>query len=47
MFYYPDIRNLFNLKLFVDTDADIRLARLKLKYDIVTFVRYNIVYMNY
>ena len=47
VFYYPDIRNLFNLKLFVDTDADIRLARLKLKYDIVTFVRYNIVYMNY
>ena len=32
MFYYPDIRNLFNLKLFVDTDADIRLARLELKY---------------
>jgi len=27
VFYYPDIRNLFNLKLFVDTDADIRLAR--------------------
>ena len=31
VFYYPDIRNLFNLKLFVDTDADIRLARLELK----------------
>jgi len=27
VFYYPAIRNLFDLKLFVDTDADIRLAR--------------------
>merc|ERR1711990_731218 len=27
VFYYPSIRNLFDLKLFVDTDADIRLAR--------------------
>merc|ERR1739842_144118 len=27
VFYFPNIRELFNLKLFVDTDADIRLAR--------------------
>jgi len=27
VFYYPSIRHLFDLKLFVDTDADIRLAR--------------------
>ena len=28
VFYYPAIRHLFDLKLFVDSDADIRLARL-------------------
>merc|ERR1711992_175834 len=27
VFYYANMRNLFDLKLFVDTDADIRLAR--------------------
>lgn len=27
VFYYPEIRNLFHLKLFVDTDSDTRLAR--------------------
>ncbi|CAB3369436.1 Hypothetical predicted protein [Cloeon dipterum] len=27
IFYYPELRNLFQLKLFVDTDADTRLAR--------------------
>ena len=27
VFYFPGIRNTFNLKLFVDTDADTRLAR--------------------
>ena len=27
VFYFPKIRELFNLKLFVDTDADTRLAR--------------------
>merc|ERR1712073_177500 len=27
VFYYPAIRHLFDLKLFVDSDADIRLAR--------------------
>lgn len=26
-FYYANMRNMFDLKLFVDTDADIRLAR--------------------
>lgn len=27
VFYFPELRNLFQLKLFVDTDADTRLAR--------------------
>jgi uridine kinase len=27
IFYFPELRNLFQLKLFVDTDADTRLAR--------------------
>lgn len=27
VFYFPDIRNLFHMKLFVDTDSDTRLAR--------------------
>ena len=27
VFYYPKLRNMFNIKLFVDTDADTRLAR--------------------
>jgi len=31
VFYFPRIRELFNLKLFVDTDADTRLARRVLR----------------
>ena len=27
VFHFPEIRNKFNLKLFIDTDADTRLAR--------------------
>ena len=27
VFYYKEVRNLFDMKLFVDTDADTRLAR--------------------
>lgn len=27
VFYFPDIRDLFHMKLFVDTDSDTRLAR--------------------
>lgn len=27
MFYNADVRDLFDMKLFVDTDADTRLAR--------------------
>lgn len=27
IFYNSDIRNLFNMKIFVDTDPDTRLAR--------------------
>ena len=27
VFYFPRMRDLFHLKLFVDTDADIRLER--------------------
>eukprot|EP00884_Botryococcus_braunii_P020444 jgi/Botrbrau1/7083/Bobra.0165s0105.1 len=33
-FYKPELRNLFDIKLFVDTDADTRLAR-RLRRDIV------------
>ena len=31
VFYFPGIRKKFNLKLFVDTDADTRLARRVLR----------------
>ncbi|CAF1119385.1 unnamed protein product [Rotaria magnacalcarata] len=31
IFYFPEIRNLFQMKLFVDTDADTRLARRVLR----------------
>eukprot|EP00090_Calanus_glacialis_P046900 TRINITY_DN943_c0_g1_i1.p1 TRINITY_DN943_c0_g1~~TRINITY_DN943_c0_g1_i1.p1 ORF type:complete len:258 (-),score=76.65 TRINITY_DN943_c0_g1_i1:106-879(-) len=31
VFYFPKIREMFNLKLFVDTDADTRLARRVLR----------------
>merc|ERR1711983_579296 len=31
VFYFPGIRDRFNLKLFVDTDADTRLARRVLR----------------
>jgi len=31
VFYFPNIRELFNLKLFVDTDPDTRLARRVLR----------------
>merc|ERR1719305_28638 len=31
VFYFPGLRNKFNLKLFVDTDADTRLARRVLR----------------
>jgi len=31
VFYFPGIREIFNLKLFVDTDADTRLARRVLR----------------
>jgi len=27
VFYFKEIRDMFNLKLFVDMDADMRLAR--------------------
>ncbi|XP_059484600.1 uridine-cytidine kinase-like isoform X2 [Neocloeon triangulifer] len=30
-FYIPEIRNLFHMKLFVDTDSDLRLARRVLR----------------
>merc|ERR1712098_1038913 len=33
VFYWPEMRNMFNMKLFVDTDADTRLAR-RVKRDI-------------
>lgn len=31
VFYYPKLRDMFNMKLFVDTDADSRLARRVLR----------------
>lgn len=31
LFYWPDLRNMFNMKLFVDTDPDTRLCRRVLK----------------
>merc|ERR1719312_744222 len=31
VFYYPKLRQLFDMKLFVDTDADTRLARRVLR----------------
>ncbi|CAK9291992.1 unnamed protein product [Gordionus sp. m RMFG-2023] len=34
IFYFPEIRDIFDMKLFVDTDADIRLAR-RVQRDIV------------
>ena len=34
VFYSKDIRNLMDLKIFVDTDSDIRLMR-RIKRDIV------------
>lgn len=27
LFYFPEIRDLFHMKLFVDTDSDTRLSR--------------------
>merc|ERR1712080_287657 len=33
VFYWPDMRDMFNMKVFVDTDADTRLAR-RVKRDI-------------
>lgn len=27
VFYFPEVRELFHMKLFVDTDSDTRLAR--------------------
>jgi len=27
LFYYDDLRNLFSIKIFVDTDADVRIIR--------------------
>lgn len=32
-FVYPELRKLLNLKIFVDTDSDIRLAR-RLRRDV-------------
>ena len=33
VFYFPAIRELFHMKLFVDTDSDTRLARRGKNYD--------------
>ena len=38
VFYFPEIRELFHMKLFVDTDSDTRLARRGKKKDCVYFI---------
>lgn len=50
VFYFPKIRDLFHMKLFVDTDSDTRLARrgnfsynialLNLSQDSIIFINY-------
>ena len=38
-FYYPGVRDMFHMKLFVDTDADTRLARRVLRdIQVVKFI---------
>jgi len=32
LFYFPEIRDLFHMKLFVDTDSDTRLSRRGMHY---------------
>lgn len=34
VFYFPKIRELFHMKLFVDTDSDTRLARRGIIYQL-------------
>lgn len=38
VFYFPKIRDLFHMKLFVDTDSDTRLARRGM------FIRFTILF---
>jgi uridine kinase len=38
VFYFPEIRNLFHMKLFVDTDSDTRLARRGIIFIIIKFI---------
>ena len=37
VFYFPQIRELFHMKLFVDTDSDTRLARRGKKKNCISF----------
>lgn len=32
LFYFPELRRLFNMKIFVDTDPDTRLSRRGSQY---------------
>ena len=44
VFYFKEIRDLFNMKLFVDTDADTRLSRRGNHFDhFKSLLHYNIV----
>jgi uridine kinase len=40
MFYSQEIRDLFQMKLFVDTDADTRLSRRGETLDIYYYIHY-------
>lgn len=43
VFYFPKIRDLFHMKLFVDTDSDTRLARRGIIYQLS--ILYKRIYM--
>lgn len=43
VFYFPKIRELFHMKLFVDTDSDTRLARRGIIYQLS--ILYKRIYM--
>lgn len=44
VFYFPEVRNLFHMKLFVDTDSDTRLAR---RGEIISFFLKQFNYFRY
>ena len=42
VFYFPEIREVFHMKLFVDTDADTRLSRRGNQYLFPLCLEFNI-----